>query len=82
LSQLKREFDYLYKEGASKRRMMSISFHDRMGGTPAIASITEEFLEYAQSKNNVIFMRKVDIAQMILNDPETLVDDSEGVFNK
>lgn len=82
LSQLKREFDYLYQEGASKRRMMSISFHDRMGGTPAIANVTEEFLQYAQSKKNVVFMRKVDIAKMILNDPHTLVDDSEIAFNQ
>lgn len=81
LSQLKREFDYLYREGAQKRRMMSISFHDRMGGTPAIASITEEFIAYAQTQKNVVFMRKVDIAKMILSDPDALVDDSELQFN-
>ena len=44
LTQLKFEFDRLYEEGATKRRMMSISFHDRIGGTPAMVHAMEEFI--------------------------------------
>jgi hypothetical protein len=40
-AQLKFEFDRLYEEGATKRRMMSISFHDRIGGTPAMVHAME-----------------------------------------
>jgi peptidoglycan/xylan/chitin deacetylase (PgdA/CDA1 family) len=82
LSQLKREFDYLYEEGKTRRRHMSVSFHDRMGGTPAIASVTEEFIRYVQSKEGAVFMRKADIARMVMDDPDTLIDDSELMFNQ
>ena len=32
---LKREFDVLYEEGERRRRMMSVSAHDRIAGRPA-----------------------------------------------
>lgn len=82
LAQLKFEFDRLYEEGASKRRMMSISFHDRIGGTPAMVYAMEEFIKYAKEKHDVVFMRKDDIAKMVMNDPDTPVDNSEEKFNK
>ncbi|WP_076594711.1 polysaccharide deacetylase family protein [Chryseobacterium sp. RU33C] len=82
LAQLKFEFDRLYEEGASKRRMMSISFHDRIGGTPAMVNAMEEFIQYTQQKQGVVFMRKDDIAKMVMNDPDTPVDNSEEKFNK
>lgn len=81
LAQLKFEFDRLYEEGAMKRRMMSISFHDRIGGTPAMVHAMEEFIKYTQKKQGVVFMRKDDIAKMIMNDPDTPVDNSEALFN-
>lgn len=81
LSQLKHEFDQLYAEGAGKRRMMSISFHDRIGGTPAMVKAMEEFIIYAKQKQGVIFMRKDDIAKMVQNDPNTPIDNAEEKYN-
>ncbi len=82
LAQLKMEFDQLYTEGASKRRMMSISFHDRIGGAPAMVRAMDEFIQYAKGKNGVVFMRKDEIARLVQNDPDTPVDDSEAAYNK
>lgn len=81
LSQLKHEFDQLYAEGATKRRMMSISFHDRIGGTPAMVNAMEEFIRYTKEKTGVVYMRKDDIAKMVINDPNTPVDNTEEKYN-
>ena len=81
LAQLKMEFDQLYAEAAGRRCMMSVSFHDRIGGTPAMVHATEEFLQYAQARSGVVFMRKDDIARMVLNDPATPVDTAEALYN-
>jgi peptidoglycan/xylan/chitin deacetylase (PgdA/CDA1 family) len=74
LTQLKLEFDHLYVEGKSNRRMMSISLHDRMGGTPAMVEVMDQFLQYAKQKEGVVFMRKDDIAKLIKDDPKTLIE--------
>ncbi len=68
LSQLKLEFDRLYAEGKNKRRMMSVSLHDRIGGTPAIVEVMDQFITYAKTKKNVQFMRKDDIAKLVLEE--------------
>lgn len=81
LSQLKHEFDQLYAEGATKRRMMSISFHDRIGGTPAVVHAMEEFIKYTREKSGVVFMRKDEIARLVINDPKTPVDNAEEKYN-
>lgn len=81
LDQLKREFDQLYAEGQTKRRMMSISLHDRIGGTPAVVNAMEEFIKYAKEKQNVVFMRKDEIAKMVIDDPRTPIDNSEARYN-
>ncbi|MFT7899112.1 polysaccharide deacetylase family protein [Tenacibaculum ascidiaceicola] len=82
LFQLKTEFNQLYKEGASKRRMMSVSLHDRIGGAPAIVNVVNQFIEYAKQHEGVVFMRKDDIAKMVINDPNTPIDNAELKFNK
>ena len=82
LAQLKMEFDQLYTEGASKRRMMSISMHDRIGGTPAVVNVLDQFIKYAREHQGVVFMRKDDIAKMIKDDPNTPIDNSELKFNQ
>ncbi len=82
LAQLKMEFDQLYAEGATKRRMMSISFHDRIGGQPAMMNAMEQFIKYANEKQGVVFMRKDDIAKMVLKDPNTPRDNAEEKYNK
>ncbi|WP_316817602.1 polysaccharide deacetylase family protein [Pedobacter nyackensis] len=81
LAQLKMEFDQLYEEGAFRRRMMSISFHDRIGGAPAMVRAMDTFIQYAKSKKGVVFMRKDEIAKMVQNDPKTPVDNAEEKFN-
>lgn len=70
--QLKDEFDQLYAEAPKRRRMMSISTHDRIGGTPAIVHVLDEFLKYAKGHNGVVFMRKKEIADFALNSKTTI----------
>jgi peptidoglycan/xylan/chitin deacetylase (PgdA/CDA1 family) len=74
LETLKLEFDQLYKEGATKKRMMSFSAHDRISGTPAQVNVIDQFLTYALQHEGVKFMRKDDIARMTLNDKNSLID--------
>ena len=69
---LKREFDVLYEEGAHRRRMMSVSAHDRIAGRPARMRVLEDFIQYAQSHSGVAFMRKVDIANYAITSPRTV----------
>ena len=61
---------------------MSISFHDRIGGTPAVVKAMEDFIKYVKDKEGVVFMRKDDIAKMVMNDPDTPVDNAEAQYNK
>src|SRR5437879_1982850 len=69
---LKREFDVLYEEGAHRRRMMSVSAHDRIAGRPARMRVREDFIQYAQSHPAVTFMRKVDIANYAIASTRTV----------
>lgn len=72
LNQLKLEFNQLYEESAQKRRMMSISFHDRIGGTPQMVQAAKEFLTFATKQSGVVFKRKDEIAKMALADSTTI----------
>ena len=72
LDQIKLDFDQLYEEGSSRRRMMSISAHDRISGSPAMVRVWDEFLKYAKSHPGVAFMRKDDIAKYIRTSSVTL----------
>lgn len=74
LETLKLEFDQLYKEGATKKRMMSFSAHDRISGTPAQVNVIDQFLTYALQHDGVKCMRKDDIARMTLKDKTSLID--------
>lgn len=67
-NQVKLEFDQLYAESEFKRRQMSISFHDRIGGTPQMAQATKNLIEYMQKHKGVAFKRKDEIAELTLND--------------
>ncbi|MCR4031442.1 MULTISPECIES: hypothetical protein [Flavobacterium] len=71
-NQVKAEFDQLYMESEFKRRQMSISFHDRIGGTPQMVKTTSDLLDYIKKHKGVTFKRKDEIAKMILNDPTAL----------
>lgn len=65
LQQLKMEFDQLYAEGAHRRRMMNISFHDRIGGTPQMVQAARLFFRYALKHKGVRFMRKDEVAGVV-----------------
>ena len=47
-SELKAEFDALYIEGEHKRRMLSVSSHDRVAGRASRTQVMDEFIAYAQ----------------------------------
>lgn len=63
---LKDEFDQLYEEGATKRRMMVVSMHDRISGHANRVRVLDRFLTYARSKPGVWFARKDEIAKYAL----------------
>ena len=67
LRDLKDDFDVLYAEAVSHRRMMSISTHDRISGIPGRVKLIEEFIRYAQKQKGVVFMRKDEIAKWALS---------------
>ncbi len=69
---LKAEFDALYAEAGTRRRMMSVSAHDRIAGRPSRAKVLEEFIVYAQSHPGVAFMRKDAIARFALESTLTV----------
>lgn len=69
---LKAEFDALYAEAGTRRRMMSVSAHDRIAGRPSRAKVLEQFIIYAQSHRGVAFMRKDEIARFALESPLTV----------
>lgn len=72
LEQIKLEFDQLYEEGATRRRMMSVSTHDRISGSPQMVRVLDEFLRYAKSHPGVAFMRKDEIARFAAGRADTL----------
>ncbi|RQS61857.1 polysaccharide deacetylase [Burkholderia sp. Bp8963] len=72
LEQIKLDFDQLYAEAGQRRRLMSISAHDRISGTPQMVRAWDTFLRYARSHPGVAFMRKNDIARYALSSPSTL----------
>ena len=69
LQEVKDDFDVLYLEAAHRRRMMSISTHDRISGIPGRVKLIEEFITYAQKQKGVLFMRKDEIAKWALSAP-------------
>jgi peptidoglycan/xylan/chitin deacetylase (PgdA/CDA1 family) len=71
LEQIKLDFDQLYEEAGTRRRMMSVSAHDRISGSPQMVRVWDEFLRYAKSRPGVAFMRKDEIARYIQNSPLT-----------
>jgi peptidoglycan/xylan/chitin deacetylase (PgdA/CDA1 family) len=64
--ELNAEFDSLYEEAAVRRRMMSVTAHDRISGTPNRAKALGNFIARALKKPGVVFMRKDQIAHYVL----------------
>lgn len=68
--QLKDEFDQLYEEGESRRRMMIVSLHDRIFGHASRVRVLDRFFSYAKSYEGVWFARKDEIANWALQTPD------------
>jgi hypothetical protein len=64
-------YDYLWDEGASNPRMMSIGLHPRWSGQPARTGAVRDFLTHAIQKGDTWFARRIDIAQYWLANYET-----------
>ncbi|WP_281636786.1 polysaccharide deacetylase family protein [Flavobacterium marginilacus] len=73
-NQVKTEFDQLYIESSFRRRQLSISFHDRIGGTPQMVKAAYDLIQYMQKHKGVVFKRKDEIASLALADPTTIRD--------
>ena len=60
---LKASFDALYREGANgSAKMMSIGLHCRLMGRPGRSEALRDFLDYAQSHDDVWFATRAQIA--------------------
>jgi peptidoglycan/xylan/chitin deacetylase (PgdA/CDA1 family) len=68
---LRDEFDALYEEAEHRRRMMVISWHDRVA-RPARVQVLRRFVEYAQKQKGVWFARKDEIAKWALESDLTI----------
>ncbi|MQA79680.1 MAG: polysaccharide deacetylase family protein [Streptosporangiales bacterium] len=65
LESLRAGVEYLCQEVAEggTPRMMSVGLHERWSGQANRACAVRDFLEYAQDRSDVIFMRRADIAR-------------------
>jgi peptidoglycan/xylan/chitin deacetylase (PgdA/CDA1 family) len=72
VSQVKMEFDQLYAESATRRRQLSLAFHDRIGGSPQMVQATRELITYMQKHAGVSFKRKDEIAELTLHDATSI----------
>jgi peptidoglycan/xylan/chitin deacetylase (PgdA/CDA1 family) len=59
----RRGLDYLWEEGETHPRLISIGLHARVMGQAARAAALRDFVEYALHKPGVKFMRRLDIAR-------------------
>jgi peptidoglycan/xylan/chitin deacetylase (PgdA/CDA1 family) len=71
MQDVKDEFEVLYAEAANRRRMLSISTHDRIGGQPARVAALGRFLDYALRTPGVVCMRKDEIWRWAAAQPDT-----------
>jgi putative urate catabolism protein len=59
---LRGAFDFLYEEGATAPKMMSIGLHCRMAGRPGRAAALARFVKYVQTFDDVWVCRRAEIA--------------------
>lgn len=57
----------LRNDGDDLGRMMSIGLHPRITGNPARADALARFIEYATTLEDVVFMRRIDIARTFID---------------
>ena len=60
---LKDSFDYLYEEGATAPKMLSIGIHCRISGRPGRAAALAKFLDYVKSHDQVWMATRLEIAE-------------------
>ena len=60
---LKDAFDYLYEEGKTHPKMLSVGLHCRLTGRPARAAALNRFLQYIKGHDRVWVTRRIDIAE-------------------
>jgi allantoinase len=56
----------LRNDGDDCGRMMSIGCHPRISGNPARADGLARFIAYAQQFDDVVFMRRIDVARSFM----------------
>ncbi len=71
VEELKFEFDALYAEAETRRRMMVVTIHDAISRASRIKAF-EEFINYAQRHKGVWFARSGDLAQWALESKESI----------
>ncbi|MFQ5850618.1 MAG: polysaccharide deacetylase family protein [Candidatus Binatia bacterium] len=54
-------FDYLYEEGVTSPKLITVSIHPYLSGRPYRAKVLRDFIRYAKSHPNVWFARGIDI---------------------
>ncbi len=69
--ELKLEFEALYAEAETRRRMMVVTLHDSVA-RPSRVRVIEEFIAYAQKRNGVWFARTDALARFALESPSTI----------
>lgn len=65
------EFDQLYAEGATRRRMMVIGLHERISGHPSRVRVLDRVLRRLRQHDDVWWATKSDIADWVLANPDT-----------
>ena len=60
---LKDSFDFLYEEGKTQPKMLSIGLHCRLVGRPGRAQALARFLDYISQQEQVWVSRRIDIAR-------------------
>jgi peptidoglycan/xylan/chitin deacetylase (PgdA/CDA1 family) len=70
VQQLDDEFEQLYEEGATRRRMMSLSLHDRISGHASRVRALDRFLARTCQRQDVWWARRDQIADWALATPE------------
>jgi putative urate catabolism protein len=59
---VKDAFDYLYQEGTTSPKMLSIGLHCRISGRPGRTQALARLLDYIKSHNKVWLARRIDVA--------------------
>jgi hypothetical protein len=65
------EFDQLYAEGATRRRMMVIGLHERLSGHASRVRVLDRIFTRLRDRQDVWWARKDQIAQWVLGHLDT-----------